>query len=69
MYIPLEKVGDLPEDSLTSEFTKESFTVSIENYKPDVILRLAVKDLEGEVSIQSMGCCSMKVSLDCSRSF
>eukprot|EP00210_Caulerpa_lentillifera_P000694 g671.t1 len=49
VLIPLEKVGELSEQSITSEFTTHSFTLSIQNYKPDVVLKLVANGLEGKV--------------------
>ena len=50
VFIPLENVGQISDASISADFKKESFTVDIQDYKPNKILRLCVTNLEGEVS-------------------
>lgn len=49
VYIPLEGVGKLAEDCIVSEFHEKSLDLSIRGYKVGKVLRLSVKELDGEV--------------------
>lgn len=49
VYIPLEGVGKLSEECIASEFGEKSLDLSISGYKPGKVLRLGVKELDGEI--------------------
>lgn len=50
VYLPLEGVGSkLTEADVSSQFDIKSFDVSVINYKPSRVLKLAVRELYGEV--------------------
>ena len=49
VYIPMEGIGDLPDDLIETSFTETSMTVDIRGIKQNKIMRLAVSELDGEV--------------------
>jgi len=49
VFIPLQNVGQISDASITADFKKASFSIDIQDYKPNTILRLCVSNLEGEI--------------------
>lgn len=51
VYIPLEGVGaKIGEDSIVTQFDTKAFEVCIRDYKPNRVLKLAIRDLHGEIT-------------------
>lgn len=49
VYIPLDGIGQMEDSCVRSEFKEHGFTVSINEYRANAILRLSIGELEGEV--------------------
>lgn len=59
VYIPMEGIGDLPDDMIESSFTETSMTIDIRGFKQNKIMRLAVSELDGEIVPEE--CCHRKM--------
>jgi hypothetical protein len=60
VYIPLDGIGDISPESISSSFDDQSFTLEVRNYKPNKVLRLAVRELHGRIAVQE--CLHKKLS-------
>lgn len=49
VYLPLEGIGSLPEASVSATHTATSLEVIIEGFKPNKLLKLVVKETNGEI--------------------
>ncbi|GMH33575.1 hypothetical protein BSKO_01409 [Bryopsis sp. KO-2023] len=49
VYVPLEGVGDLSEECVESEFAEKSLNLSVKGLKAGKILKLVVRELDGEI--------------------
>eukprot|EP00803_Ostreobium_quekettii_P009352 evm.model.scf_57.9 EVM.evm.TU.scf_57.9 scf_57:78264-78581(-) len=49
VYVPMEGVGDLPDDLIESSFTEKSMNLQIRGVKQNRTMQLSVAELDGEI--------------------